>query len=252
MNLNIEENILITTIIPALNEQENIENAIQSVLFCDEIIILDSYSTDKTVEFAAKYPVKIHYRKFDDFSSQKNYGITLAKNDWILFLDADEIITTEVKDEIIHTLCNRPTENAFKFRLNYVFLGKIMKFGGFQSKKVIRLFNKNFAQYKGIVHEELVVKGKIKQMQNPILHQNLQDLNSFIETQYQYAQLKSTRVKNLNTSVLKINKYLKSWYRFIKHFFIRFGFLDGKQGYIFAKIQAKGISMIYDILLKSK
>ncbi len=242
----------ISAIIPTFNEEINIENAIKSVLFCDEIIILDSYSTDKTVEFATKYPVKIHYRKFDDFSSQKNYGITLAKNDWILYLDADEVITNKVRNEIIHTLNSNPKEKAFQFKMNYVFLGKIMQFGGFQSKKVIRLFHKNFAHYKGIVHEALVVEGKIKQMQNPILHQNLQNLDSFIDTQNQYAHLKATKIKTRNRIVLNIKKYVKTFYRFIKHYIIRFGFLDGKQGFIFAKIQAKGVSMVYDILLKAK
>jgi len=87
----------ITAIIPTLNEEIHIQEAIKSVSFADEIIVIDSFSTDKTLEIAREFNVKIIKREFDDFSLQKNYAIDKAKHDWVYILDADERVTTEVK-----------------------------------------------------------------------------------------------------------------------------------------------------------
>ena len=103
----------ITAIIPTLNEEVHIEDSIKSVDFADEIIVIDSFSLDSTVEIAKKYNVKVIQRVFDDFSSQKNFAIDLAKNDWIYILDADERVTPELKKEILN-MC--VTENFFMER----------------------------------------------------------------------------------------------------------------------------------------
>lgn len=248
MTRDISENtIKITTIIPTLNEQENIEHAIQSVLFTDEIIIIDSYSSDKTLEIAQNYPVTILKRHFDDFSSQKNYALQHATNHWILFLDADERIPEALQKEILSLLSLEPKEKVFRFKMDYYFLGKKMRFGGFQSKYVFRLFHKKHAHFEGTVHEKLVAEGKFLTLQNHIVHQNLQGIDEFIRTQEQYAYLKALNKVNTPAQFNFLLKYIKATYRFLFHYLIRFGFLDGYAGYKFAEIQAYGMLKKYDI-----
>ena len=111
----------ITAIIPTLNEEIHIEAAIKSVDFADEIIVIDSFSTDNTVALAENYNVKIIKRKFDDFSSQKNFAIAQAKHDWIYILDADERVTTEVRTEILSAIENPKDYVGFYVRRSFYF-----------------------------------------------------------------------------------------------------------------------------------
>jgi glycosyltransferase involved in cell wall biosynthesis len=114
----------ITAIIPTLNEEIHIEKAIKCLDFADEIIVIDSFSTDKTLELAKKYDVRIIMREFDDFSSQKNFAIDQAKNKWIYILDADERVTPEVQKEILEAVKNPKEFVGFYVRRNFFFYGK--------------------------------------------------------------------------------------------------------------------------------
>ena len=112
----------ITAIIPTLNEEIHIEASIKSVDFADEIIVIDSFSTDATIELAKQHDVKIVQRVFDDFSSQKNFAIDLAKNDWIYILDADERVTPSLKKEILSIDLVQTTFVGFYVKRNFYFL----------------------------------------------------------------------------------------------------------------------------------
>ena len=109
----------ITAIIPTLNEEERIQNSLKSAAFADEIIVIDSYSTDRTVELVKKSDAILLQRKFDDFSSQKNYAIDHASYDWIIWIDADEVLTTELQEEIKRAIVN--TKDFVGFYIYRVF-----------------------------------------------------------------------------------------------------------------------------------
>jgi glycosyltransferase involved in cell wall biosynthesis len=130
----------ITAIIPTLNEEIHIADAIKSVKFADEIIVIDSFSTDKTIEIAEKLQVKIIKRKFDDFSSQKNFAIDQASYDWIYILDADERVTPEVEKEILEAVKSPKDFVGFFVRRTFYFCGKRLNHGGCQRDKVVRYF----------------------------------------------------------------------------------------------------------------
>ena len=130
----------ISAIIPTLNEEVHIEDAIQSVSFADEIIVIDSFSTDRTLELAKKYDVKIIKREFDDFSSQKNFAIDAASHPWIYILDADERVTPELEKEILKAVKNPKNNVGFYVKRSFHFAGKNIQYGGCQRDKVVRLF----------------------------------------------------------------------------------------------------------------
>ena len=132
-----------------LNEEKNVKRYIESLSFADEIIFVDSQSTDKTAEIAEQMGVKVIQRKFDNFSNQRNYAIDQAKNDWIVFFDLDEIMTVELEKEIVETIISKTNKVAFFIRRNFFLFNKHLKHGGFQNDKAIRLFNKKHCTYDG-------------------------------------------------------------------------------------------------------
>ncbi|PQJ81419.1 glycosyltransferase family 2 protein [Polaribacter glomeratus] len=235
----------ITAIIPTLNEEIHIEEAIKSVSFADEIIVIDSFSTDKTIVLAEKYNVKIIKRKFDDFSSQKNFAIDQAKHPWIYILDADERVTIEVRGEILEAVKDPEDCVGFYVRRTYYFSKKRVNYSGFQRDKVIRLFLKEYCCYSGLVHEKITTKGKLGFFKNKIDHFSYRNYDHYISKLNHYAAI---RAKELHKRGDKVNIYhvmIKPPARFFIHYIIRLGFLDGFTGFLVAKTQAYGVLTRY-------
>ena len=235
----------ITAIIPTLNEEIHITEAIESVSFADEIIVIDSFSSDKTLEIAEKMNVKIIKRKFDDFSSQKNFAIEAATHDWIYILDADERVTPKVKVEILEAIKD-PKENVgFYVRRTFYFCGKKVNYSGFQRDKVIRLFLKEHCKYKGLVHEKIVTRGNLGFFKNKIDHFSYRNYDHYISKMNHYGAI---RARELHENGVQVNIYhvmIKPAVRFCIHYVIRLGFLDGFTGFLVAKTQAYGVLTRY-------
>lgn len=236
----------ITAIIPTLNEEVHIADAIKSVSFADEIIVIDSYSTDKTIEIAEKLHVKIIKRKFDDFSSQKNFAIDQAKHSWIYILDADERVTPEVEVEILNAVKNPKDFVGFYVKRTFYFCGRKLNYGGCQRGKVVRLFLKEYCRYNGSpVHETIIAKGKLGFFKNKIEHYSYKSYDHYISKMNHYGALRGKQFFNEGRKVNFYHILIKPFARFIIHYFIRLGFLDGFPGYVFAKTQAYGVYTKY-------
>ena len=132
----------ITALAITLNEEENVKRFVQSLSFADEIIFIDSYSTDATVALAKELGVTVIQRQFDDFSTQRNFALQQAKNDWIVFFDLDEHISPELEKEITTITTSSNDCVAFYVKVNFFFMGKLIKHGGWNNNKAIRVFNK--------------------------------------------------------------------------------------------------------------
>ena len=137
----------ITAIIPTFNEQHNIVDVIKSVDFADEIMIVDSFSTDKTVELATPLVDTILQRKYKNSASQKNWSIPQAKYQWILLLDADERVKKELKKEIFSVLESKTNYSAFWIKRENYFMGEKIYFSGWRGDRVIRLFKRDECKY---------------------------------------------------------------------------------------------------------
>ena len=235
----------ITAIIPTLNEEIHIADAIKSVGFADEIIVIDSFSTDKTLEIAEQFNVKIIKRKFDDFSSQKNFAIQKAKHNWIYILDADERVTPQVKKEIIEAVNNPKDYVGFYVRRTFYFCGKKVNYSGFQRDKVIRLFLKEHCKYFGVVQETIKTDGKIGFFKNKIDHFSYRNYDHYISKLDHYSEIKAKELFEKGLKVTAFQTVIKPAARFLIHFIIRFGFLDGSTGFLVAKTQAYGVFSRY-------
>jgi glycosyltransferase involved in cell wall biosynthesis len=235
----------ISAIIPTLNEEIHIAEAIKSVSFADEIIVIDSFSEDKTIEIAEKLNVKIIKRKFDDFSSQKNFAIKQATHNWIYILDADERVTKEVKKEIVSAVKDPKGFVGFYLRRTFYFSGKKVNYSGFQRDKVIRLFLKEHCKYSGLVHEKIISNGSLGFFKHKIDHFSYRNYDHYISKLNHYAAI---RAKELHEKGNKVNIYhvmIKPTARFFIHYIVRLGFLDGFTGFLVAKTQAYGVLTRY-------
>lgn len=215
------------------NEESNIENYIKSLSFADEIIIVDAFSSDKTVEIAKKHNVTLVQREFDNFSAQKNYAISLAKHDWVTFFDLDEIISEALAEEIKNTVKSEPTAKAFKIKRNFYFMGKKLKYSGFQTDYVIRLFHKNHCKYNGkLVHETIETTSVVKRLKYTADHYTYKSFDDYNLKLTKYSKLKALELFRKNKRPNLYHFLFRPWYRFINQYVFRLGLLDGKEGFI--------------------
>lgn len=236
----------ITALAITFNEEENVKRYIESLSFADEIIFVDSNSTDKTIELAKEMNIKVIERKFTNFSDQRNYAINQAKNDWIVFFDLDEIITKELEEEIKLKVSNPGLKVAFFVKRNFFFMGKHIKFGGWQNDKAIRLFNKKYCTYNGnLVHEEVKATGSIGILKNRLNHYSYKNFDNYNDKLNLYSKLQA---ENLYKRRIKPNAYhliLRPMYRFIWQYLFRLGILDGKEGFILAYVHSFSVFKRY-------
>lgn len=241
----------ISALIITLNEAKNIAFVIENLSFVDEIIVVDSFSEDDTVHIASSYPnVKVFQHPFQDFTQQRNFALSKANHSWILFLDADERISVPLKKEILDTVNQEKTSDAYFFYRKFMFKNKPLRFSGWQTDKNIRLFKKNKATYtdERLVHEILKVDGTTSCFKNKLIHHSYYDFDSYKDKMINYARLKALELHNKN---LKPNAYhfiIKPVFRFLYGFIIRLGFLDGRKGLIICYLNALSVYKRYPIL----
>ena len=239
----------LTAIIPTFNEEHNIVEAIKSVDFADEIIVVDSFSTDKTVELATPLATKVIQREYINSASQKNWAIPQAQHSWILLLDADERVTRELKAEILKKLDENPDESGFWiYRINH-FMGKRINFSGWRGDKVIRLFKRDECKYEALyVHAEIISDGKIGFLNHKLHHNTYVSIEAFEKKMVRYAKWQAKDYDGKTGAITPYHTLIKPLARFFKHFVIQLGFLDGYVGFIIARSQAGAVSKRYKFL----
>lgn len=222
----------LSVVVITKNEENFITDAINSSLFADEVLILDSGSTDKTCEIAKELGAKVFQQKWLGFGAQKNKAVDLASNDWVFVLDSDERITTELQEEILKILENPSADGFFVARLNN-FFGKDIKTCGLYPDYSIRLFNKNKGKFNEVpVHESVQMQTKAKHLKNHMIHLAYDSLDEFIQKQNRYSSLNHKK-KSLFKAI--VNPY----WTFFKLFILKKGFLDGWHGFVIAKLYSQ-------------
>ncbi len=239
----------VTAVIPTLNEEKNIEEAIDAVAWADEILVIDSYSQDRTVELARRKGARVIQRKFDNFSNQKNYAIEQAGYDWIFVLDADERVPGELRDEILETLSKKHNFSAFWIPRKNFIGDKPVRFSGWENDKCIRLFNRRNSRYNGrYVHEEIITTGKTGHLKHKILHYTYENFQAFEAKLEKYSRLRALEWYERGKRYNPVMHLLAPAYRFFKHFIWHLGFLDGKKGFVIAKHASKAVWRRYSNL----
>jgi glycosyltransferase involved in cell wall biosynthesis len=245
----------LTALVITFNEEHNIKAVLDDLSFANEIIVVDSFSSDRTFEIASSYNnVKTIQRTFDNFASQRNFAVSLASHSWIFFMDADERLTPELKSEIVEVINSPNPSSAYFVHRICMFKNKKIRFSGRQTDKIFRLFNKVNAFYdiKKIVHEKLIVNGSIGSLKNKLIHFSYSDYNSYKQKMLFYGRLKAREEFEKKTNPIFFHFYIRPLYQFLYRYIIRFGFLDGKKGVIICYLNALSVAERFRELRKIK
>lgn len=236
--------IPISVFIIAYNEEKIIKKCLEKLFWATEIIIIDSGSSDNTLEICNNYATKVIYNKFENFGNQKQFALNQCANEWVLSIDADEVLS----DELIAEFQNfKPTTiTGYKIPRTHVFLGKIFKYGSENKKPVLRFFNKKHGCFiENKVHEKIEVQGKIGVFKEEMLHYTVFDMQTAITKQIKYSFLSSEFFHEFNkrASLLKVG--IKFPFEFIRLYFIQRNFMNGYEGFIWSMFSAFGSFLKY-------
>lgn len=242
----------ISAVIITKNEAKNIARCIHSVApIVDEILILDAFSRDKTVEIAQQLGAKVVQKKWEGYAQNKNYGNTLAKNDWILSIDADEVLSDELKKAIEKLTLKKELVYTINRLNNYC--GQWIRHSNWHPDWNIRLFNKKTAHWAGdFVHEKLdfPTTTKIIKLDGLLYHYSYQNSDDHWNRIERYAQLSARQLFHSGKKTTFIKLWLSPIARFFKTFFINRGFLDGKAGWTISVRNAYLVHRKYQLLKK--
>ncbi len=239
----------VTALLITFNEASNIDAVLENISFADEIIIIDSFSTDGTVEKIKEHAnVKLIQRPFKNYTDQKSFAMDQASNDWVLFMDADERLTDTLKNEILKTINTERLEPvAFMFLRTFMFKNKVLRFSGWQSDKNYRLFRKSKVYFDEgrIVHETLVVNGKSGIMRNNLIHYSYSDYENYKGKMVKYGQMKAIEEHQKNKKAYPYHFVFRPLYKFFNHYILRLGILDGRKGITICYLNALGVYSRY-------
>ena len=238
----------ISLIVPSFNEEHNIEGVLDSAAWVDEIIVVDSFSTDKTVELAKAKGARVLQRTYKGPADQKNWAIPQASYEWVLLLDADERITPALQKEIQDWLSAEdiPYDAFWIGRQNY-FMGQKVNYSGWQGDAVIRFFKRDHCRYDDKqVHEEIQTEGiRVSRLKYKMDHFTYKDLDHFLDKMRRYAKWSAQDHAQKTPRVTWGHLVIKPLFRVFKHFILQRGFLDGKTGFIISVIMAWGVFLRY-------
>lgn len=239
---------MISAVVLTKNEEKNIEKCLENLLWCDEILVVDDGSTDRTKEIAEKLGARVVRHLLNrDFARQRNFALEKAKGEWILFVDADEEVSPELSKEIQqlahHYAVVQACASGFYFKRFDFFMGRWLRhgevggIGGFGGVKILRLAKKNAGRWRRKVDEIWEIEGKTKVLSNPLLHFSHPTLKDFLESINEWSTLNAEEFFNQGCRP-SLCEWFKPFGKFIRDYFLKFGFLDRAPGFVFAVLMS--------------
>ena len=231
-----ENQINVSCVIITLNEAENLADCLESVKWGNEIILLDSGSKDKTIEIAERFGAKIFKKELTGFGDQKRYAVSLASNDWVLSIDADEIASKKLNKSIIKIF--QESENlpaGFQIKRRLCFLGREFGYGRESDEFLLRLFNKKFGNFNSAkVHESVELKGETEKLQGILIHNSYKTLHQYFQKFNDYTTRAANELFEKGKKGRVVLTYFLFPFYFIKNYILNRNFLNGKEGIIWA------------------
>ena len=228
----------ISAVLITLNEKDNLPRVLQKLRWCEEVIVVDSGSTDGTVDIARNFGASVVHREFDGFASQKNFADQQASNDWILSLDADEVPSDELTSSLRRIKSNDTDHDAYRFPRKARYLGKWIHHSGWYPDKKVRLYDRRKARWEGLVHESVQVDGTVGDLYGDLLHYTCPSLGDHIRTTDRYTTLAARQLGDEGRHPRIGNLLLSPPWAFVRSYFLKLGFLDGVEGLIIASMAA--------------
>ncbi|MEW6066689.1 MAG: glycosyltransferase family 2 protein [Nitrospirota bacterium] len=227
----------LSIIIVTKDEEKNIGEALESIKGASEIVILDAFSTDRTLEICREYTDKIYQVEWQGYARQKQKAIEFAKGPWIFILDSDERFTESLWEEITNTILNNNQYSGFYLPRKNFFLSKWIKHGGWWPDYTLRLFIKEKAFVEDRrVHEKVAVNGKVGYLKNHLKHYTYRTISDYIKKMDRYSSLSAEELKGKGVGFSMSKLIFHPLSTFSKMFFLRQGFMDGIHGFILATL----------------
>lgn len=244
----------ISAAVITFNEEKNIARTLEKLTWCDEIVVVDSYSTDNTVKICESYGAKIYEKKFIGYGDQKRFLVSKCSFKWILSIDADEVLSddliTEIKTEFAKKTLNF---NAYLLNRKHVYLGKVFKYGHLKSTPILRLFNQEKAHFSDKkVHETVVYNGNKGTFKNPFLHYTANSIEQINLKKNRYASLASEEYLYKKKKIYLLYLPFKYPFTFFKEYIVHLNFLNGYEGYVWSIYMAEYSVLKYLKLIEKR
>lgn len=246
----------ISAVIIAFNEEKNIADAVRSVEWADEIIVVDSESTDSTREIAASLGARVIVNKWPGFSDQKQFAVDQASNDWIFSLDADERVSDDLRQAIVRVRNDVPSADGYKIpRLSY-YMGRAIHHGGWYPDLQLRFFNRTKGRWNGsVIHESVKMSdaAKVERLRGDIIHHTIDNLaHHGMMIAERYAPLGALKMYEEGRLTSSIRAAFSAWFTFIRGYVLKLGFLDGFAGFCIAYFAAHNTFLKHAMLIEMK
>ena len=237
----------ITVIVPTFNEEDNVRECLESVAWADDIFVVDSFSTDRTVEIARELTDHIVQHEYLSHAAQRNWAIPQPATDWVMLLDADERVTPELRARIQDILTNGTECQGFRIRRRTIFFGKLIEHCGWHRDYVVRLWRRGKAHYadREHPHTHAEIDGKVDTLREHLLHNTYRSFDDYLEKFGRYSTWSANDLYKRGRRASWVNLTLRPLWRFFRMYVLRHGFLDGKHGLILCALAAYSVLMKY-------
>jgi glycosyltransferase involved in cell wall biosynthesis len=243
----------LTVIIPTYDEEESLPDCLASVRFADEILVVDSFSTDRTLEIARQHGARIVQREYGYSAQQKNWAIPQASHEWVLLVDADERVTPPLRDEILRLLEQGPAADGYWIRRSNFFLGKRIRFCGWGTDRVIRLFRRDVARYQDRqVHAEIDLPEPLPALASPLEHHTFRSFRQYWRKLDLYSEWGARQMYLEGRRAGGLQILLRPIGRFIRMYVLRLGFLEGAHGVALSLLGAFTVYLKYARLWEAR
>lgn len=230
---------MISSIVITRNEEMNIAACLDTLTWTDEIIIVDAFSEDRTVQLAQNYPVRLYQRPWPGFSAQRSYALSLATHPWVLFVDADERISPALAAEIRSRTGDPGDYDGFLIPRRNFFLGKWIRNAGWYPDYQLRLFRADLARFTDReAHEHAVVDGAVGRLVEPIIHYSYRDLDHYLRKLIYTTSLEAREMQKQNSRFSFRECLTRTFFTFQDMFFQRRGYRDGMHGFLVCALSA--------------
>ena len=242
------EKVPISIVVITKNEEENIGECLASSDFADEVVVLDDNSTDNTVNIARRFTDKVFSRKMDIEGIHRNYAYSLAKNVWVLSLDADERISNELAEELRQLFTSPPHDKAYTIPIRTYIGKRWIRYGGWYPAAKVRLFDKRFFKYEEVeVHPRVFIQGSCGHLKNDIVHYSYRNFHDFFESLNNQTTQEAKKWFKEKRKIGFLKMYRKFVDRFLKAYILKQGFRDG-----FLGLMAAYASGLYQVMSYAK
>jgi len=241
----------ISAIVITLNEEKNIRECLESLNWCDELIVVDSSSTDRTVEIAQGFNAKVQIVDNQTYGEKRNTGIDMASGEWILWIDADERITPELQKEITELIAaDKQPYEAYLINRKSFFINKFIKHCGWYPDFTLRLFRRSTGIRFNtlLVHESAVFSGDKGRLKNDILHYTDRDYEHYISKLNSYTTLSARQLFEKGRKAGFFDIIFRPAFTFFKMYFLKLGILDGFMGLVLCALSSVHVSVKYSKL----